>query len=231
MSVVNQYGDQFVSTTGRHGVDIASQRLDELDRRALSWVLSRTSSSPVIVELGSGLGWQGFRLAMLGAWSYLYDFLPPSSRILHFCQEERLGVYFWSGDLRRLKPEDLPGPPVDLVFSQRFIHYLRFSEAQKLMALCGSRMAPGAQVFLSASGIDSELSENYPAKEHELLDRFSMLSDVMATKHGIQEKVCLYREKDMETLMVSVGFEVVEIWRSPFGNIKGVFRRREEHLG
>src|SRR6185437_3503288 len=32
---VNLYGDRLIRTTGSHGADIASQRLDELDREAL----------------------------------------------------------------------------------------------------------------------------------------------------------------------------------------------------
>ena len=34
------YGDRLVATTGTHGPDIASQRIDDLDRRALEAVLA-----------------------------------------------------------------------------------------------------------------------------------------------------------------------------------------------
>jgi SAM-dependent methyltransferase len=223
MGKLNLYGDQLVATTGSHGPDIASQRLDDLDKRALDAVL-RSDERPTCIDLGCGFGWQGLRFALLGAPSYLFDLQQEPAALARFRIETQLPMTFWSGDIHALPDADLP-TKVDIGFSQRFIHFLRFEQARILLSRIAARMQPGARFFISGSGIASELGDGYAGKESPLHARFDHLQAEMAQKHNILEPVCLYDQDDLSLLMLQAGFERVEIWRSAFGNIKGVFRR------
>ena len=219
---LNVHGDQMVPTTGLHGADIASQRLDELDKRAIRYLLDFEAPHPVCLDVGCGLGWQGARFATMGAEAHFYDLIPASGLITTL-QEHGLRITYVRGDLR-LPIRDFPAD-VALAFSQRFVHYLRYTEAKTLIAAIGSHMLADALFFVSASGIDSELGDKYRGKGVNIKDRFAPLSLSNQKKHGIFEDVCLYNEKELEQLMLSCGFRTQTVWRSTFGNIKGVFSR------
>ena len=80
---LNLYGDRLVATSGRHGGDIASQRIDELDRACLEFCLS-LGPGVAAADIGCGLGAQGFRLAALGAAVTLCDPLDISVHVGRF---------------------------------------------------------------------------------------------------------------------------------------------------
>ena len=61
-TTLNLYGDRPISTTGAHGIDVASQRLDALDKEALEQVL-QSGERLSCIDLGCGFGWQGVRFA------------------------------------------------------------------------------------------------------------------------------------------------------------------------
>ena len=48
----------------------------------------------------------------------------------------------------------------------------------------------------------------------------------MAEKHQIQVPVCLYDESDLLRLGQAVHVDAIAVFRSGFGNIKGVFSKR-----
>jgi len=225
-SELNRDGDLLIPTTGAHGADIASQRIDDLDRRAMRHLLDLDSASrPTCVDLGCGLGWQGLRLAMLGADSHLFDQIPEPYLVETIRRTGSVHLIYKCADLSDLPVEDLP-TNISIAFSQRFVHYLHYSAAQTLIERVATRMAPDGMFFLSASGIDSELGNKYQGKEIALSSRFAPLDVVMQEKHGIFAPVCLYSTADLVQLMTLCNFETMSIWRSTFGNIKGVFRRK-----
>src|ERR1700683_4029081 len=100
---LNLYGDVLVPTTGTHGADIGSQRIDDLDKHALNHLLTLEESRISAIDLGCGFGWQGARFSMLGASAHLYDLLPPSPLVKSLSVEEPLELYYSSCDLRRLR--------------------------------------------------------------------------------------------------------------------------------
>ena len=223
---LNIYGDSLVATTGTHGADIASQRLDDLDYRALSDILEHGGRPCTAVDIGCGSGWQGARFAMLGADVHLFDLLDEPLLVRTLREEFRLPLRYTGGDVTVVEAADLP-TRIDLGFSQRFVHYLRFDAATVLLQRFGSKMPPASKFFISASGIQSELGEEYPGRTLPLAARFAQISQLMQARHGIIEPVCLYDEAELIALMATAGFSVVDIWSSPFGNIKGVFSRTD----
>lgn len=223
---LNAYGDRLVATTGRHGADIASQRVDALDRRALAAVLDAQTGAatarPVCVEYGSGLGWQGARMALLGASVRMIDQLPAPPLALRLAGVDGVALEYLQADLRTLRPSDLP-PRVDVAFSQRTLHYLPHDDATRLVATTARALAPGGRFYVSVSGLGSELGQGYAHADRPLGARYAPLAPALRERHGIAEAVCLYDEADLRALMEGAGLVTLELWRSAFGNLKGVF--------
>jgi hypothetical protein len=223
---LNVHGDRLVPTTGSHGADIASQRLDGLDRAALRHALAVkvTEEMPATaLDLGGGRGMLALRLAALGLDTLLVDRLPREQTVLG-----QPGLADWlplrhlARDARALRADDLP-ENLAVCCSQRFIHYLRHGEALALLALVRSRMRPDAKLFLSASGLDSELGQGYAGRGVALTARHAVLAPAMADKHGIHEPVCLYAPDELKALGEAAGFHCERVFESTFGNVKAVF--------
>jgi hypothetical protein len=225
-SILNLYGDKGGNLAGTHGVDISSQRMDDLDRKCLLFALEQKSDDLAAVDLGCGLGIQGIRLALTGIETLLIDSLDIENRVSQCSDLLNLqNIQFLKKDVRLLLPEDLP-EKVQILYSQRFIHYLKFEEADSLIKMMAGRMETGGRVFLSASGIDTELADGYADRGKAVRDRYSPLSEAMALKHQIHEPVCLYSEMDMKLLLKPSGFKEILVWSSEFGNIKAIFERK-----
>lgn len=208
---LNIYGDKKVLTKGGRGVDVASQREDDLDRLAIEFIRAR--NAPSILEIGCGLGGQSIRMAEAGAVvtaldMHDYSGMFPSSDRLTFVQ----------GDLASFTPD--PSVRYDAIFSQRTIHYLPFDQAAAaLKSLVEGHLAPGGVLFLSASGLFSELGDLYPHAYRQVADRFAVLAPDVAEKHGIHAPVCLYTPIDMAELISACGL-IPGVWVSSFGNVK-----------
>jgi hypothetical protein len=112
-----------------------------------------------------------------------------------------------------------------IAYSQRFIHYLSFDRAQLLVAELFRATLPGGRLFFSASGLDSELATGYSGTIQLPAKRHGLLAEKIRQKHGIFEPVTLYTKMEFCRLFEPVGFRTVEVWTSPFGNIKGVFEK------
>ncbi len=223
---INLYGDKVVQTTGTHGADISSQRMDDLDRKCIEYALKLGTESSFSVDIGCGLGIQGVRLAVIGIDTLLIDILNVSETVESLSR--LLGVNnlkLLLKDARDITPDDFPKSP-NIVISQRFIHYLRFGEAQSLISTISQTMQPKARLYISASGLHSELGDGYKDKETPIEHRYCELDSGMAKKHQIKEPVCLYSENDIQTLIEPFGFLPIEIWSSSFGNIKAIFERK-----
>jgi len=223
---LNEYGDSLIATTGVHGADIASQRLDDLDRDALSDLLERRGEPCTSVDIGCGFGWQGLRFAMLGAGVHFYDLLDEPAIVRTLREDHHLPLVYTKGDVTTIQAASLP-TRIDLGFSQRFIHYLEFETAVAMLRRFATRMPTASPFYMSASGINSELAEDYRDRDALLTERFALLSPSIRARHGISAPVCLYDEADLSTLMAGAGFVAVKVWSSPFGNVKGVFRKSD----
>jgi methyltransferase family protein len=219
--VINSSGDILIPVPGGRGGEIGAQRFDELDRRCLTYALSVREGSAL--DLGAGHGLQSLRLALADLPTTAIDIQDLASRYESLTATVagiRLG--FVRRDLKDLSPEDVP-ERLNVVYSQRTLHYLRFHDAVRVLRALASKLLPTARFFISVSGINSPLGEGYSAAKTPLGARFGELETSMGNLHGIQEPVCLYSEDDMALLASAADLKVQEIWSSDFKNIKGIF--------
>src|SRR5690349_21084819 len=181
---LNVYGDNLTDTMGRHGADISSQRIDDLDVAALLYAIRERDRPGIAIDLGCGIGILGLRFAALGFVTILLDRVPVEQTVLRVSGlEQMLPLSYLMKDARALSEADLPNE-LALCYSQRFIHYLQFSDAVALLRLLRSKMRPNSKLFLSASGLLSELGNGYDARHQKLDERFSVLAPNNAAKHG-----------------------------------------------
>lgn len=205
---------------GGFGTDISSQRTDDLDRMALE----RVGNDPLFrtLDLCCGNGSMFLEFIKRGALATAIDlFYPSAINPGSLTDARRFEIIV--GDMR--DPGMIPKfAPFDLVLWQRALHYFPYEEAVSLLRRVREWMVPGGTLCVSASGFGSELGVDYPGADQILENRFSPLSPEMREKHRIEKPVCLYTEEDLQRILVETGFEIETIFRSPFGNIKGVAR-------
>ena len=225
-ATLNDYGDRLVPIGHNgYGGEISSQREDALDRLALDYAIQATAwadNRPAVAyDIGCGQGAMAMKFAAAGCAVVACDIepmphlaaladlsaaaLPPAAQSLRMVVADARQVD-WSGF-----------PPPDLVYSQRFLHYLRFPEAVTLIRALTAR-SPRCNLYLSMSGRHSELGAGYPDAPLEY--RFDYLAAATARKHGIAQKVCLYALEDAEQLAAECELEITRLWQSKFGNIK-----------
>lgn len=212
---------------GGCGIDVASQRADDLDERCMAFLDARFAHNqdtcPSALDLACGQGGQALRMAAAGALVTAVDQHDHETVI----QGEAARRHIWRppvfvrADLRAL-PEDLSGAPFDAIICQRAVHYLPYAQAVAALRAWPRYLKPGARVFLSASGLASELGCDYPHQHKPVAERFAPLAPAMTARHDIQLPVCLYEAMDLVDLLHAAGFGIAEVFRSPFGNIKAV---------
>jgi len=202
-----------------HGVDVASQRLDDLDREALGRIKRHVCDNGTsdVGDYGCGRGGFAMAAAGVGAKVHAVDIADFSSDITH------PKIEFYKADL--LEDLQTNSERFDTILCQRTIHYLPHSEAQRAVSLFYEALRPNGCLFLSASGMESELGMSYPGQIEDINQRFHRLSAEMGAKHGIEEPVCLYYQHEMDQLLKNGGFEVQRSWLSEFGNVKVVGRK------
>lgn len=218
----NIYGDDLSKGINGHGVDIASQRIDDLDRKVFEYISGK--AAPSILDIGCGAGGQSFRMVNMGARVTAIDQYDLSKIFDDFRTRNRFdlqSINFIQGDLRfigRLVGDKL----YNAGYSQRTLHYLRYGEAVKFLE--DLRRIIKEKLFISVSGITSELRDSYPVLT-AIKDRFFKLSSKMSDKHQIHEPVCLYSQEEIVALLQKTGWNVIESWLSEFGNVKCICSR------
>lgn len=220
---INLYGDQRVATATGHGVDIASQRADDLDLMAVEFV--QRLHGAIVLDAGCGHGGQAARLAKAGA-SHVtaLDAADYKPQVIESMRRE--GVAFgFSFVQASVEAVDTALGPFDVIMCQRMIHYLPHDAALRALKWFHRAAGNGARLFISASGMDSELGDGYAGKEVPVAQRFAPLAPAMAEKHSIHPPVCLYRQSELEATVAAAGWVVEKAFLSPFGNVKLVARK------
>jgi len=197
------------------GMNISSLRKDELDNLAIADAINHPDSSAL--DLCSGDGAMALEFSRFLQKVTAWDVLRPS-----LVEEDPLGsqqVRIIQKDIRDVSfiPE---GSPFDIVLWQRAIHYLTYSEAINMLFRLKEWISPGGRLYISASGFDSELGENYRGKYSMIEERFDFLSTEMQEKHAISKRVCLYRISELVSILGKCGYMIDDFWYSDFGNVK-----------
>lgn len=198
--------------TSQYGVDVALERADDLDRLCIEAVRNATDCK--VLELGSGRGGLTRRLVAVGASVTAIDIFDYSTEYSSFTNTS-----FVHGDMRDIA-QLLNHQTFDLCVVQRVIHYLPYQEALEVLVYLKSVVT--GKLYISVTGIDSDIGDHYPAKAVPLAERFAFLDKVAQTTFSITEPVCLYTPVEFIVLLVTAGFEVEECWVSAFGNIKAI---------
>lgn len=225
---LNIHGDTLIQAGPGLGADIASQRQDQLDTLSIDRAssLAGQGAAPMCLDLGSGRGAQSARLLDAGAAyaiavdqaDFHLDFAELSKRHqgkAKFIHENIANARFFVDLAHRAGNR-----PFDIVIFQRTLHYFRHPQAVELIEHVRDVMRPTGRLYLSASGLDSELGIGYEHADTPIHDRFAPLSPQMAAKHGIEAPVCLYRQAELEELCRKSGLRVLLAQESEFGNIK-----------
>ena len=205
---------------GGFGVDVAIKRTDDLDKIMLEHL--RSKHKPKVLDLGSGAGGQSVRMAQLGVEVTavdIYDFSEEFAvhRVEGGWSEATLKFIF--ADICNL-PDLFRNEKFTDASMQRTIHYLPYARA--LTVLKFLRSAVQDRLFISVTGMDSAVGENYIGKNLPIEERFAKLGQVEADIFQIHAPICLYRQKEFVTLLESAGWEVEDVWSSAFGNLKAV---------
>lgn len=199
------------------GHDISSVRQDDLDKAALSF--SGTGGRHLsAMDLCCGSGTVGLQMMTQGHKVTLWD---RTLSLPHRKMTDTHKLELIEADVR--DSSIIPRfAPYSVIICQRAIHYFPFPEAEKILFRIKEWMDSEGKLFLSASGLSTELSEGYLHTTASVQERFSMLSTTMQEKHGIREPVCLYSLEDLKNILNLTGFAVENIWLSEFGNVKAV---------
>ena len=111
------------------------------------------------------------------------------------------------------------------VVGQRTTHYLRHPDVLDALRTLRAICAAGAMLYLSASGLASELGDGDPGANVDVSDRFAPLCRDRPAAHNTRPPVCLYRECELASLVREAGWQVQQTFRSDFGNVKLVASR------
>lgn len=219
---LNLYGDKLNPTISNLGADIASQRADDLDNMAIARL--RSLSAPArALDVGSAAGGQSIRMALAGAHVVALDLDDYADAMLGAARQAGLvdKCTFVQADIVKLDVEASFGS-FDVITCQRMIHYLPFAAAAEIVRQLKRALTPEGRLYISASGLHSELGNGYPASHVPVAQRYAPLADEMVSKHAIHGPVCLHSVADLAALLETAGMRVEQIFASAFGNIKAV---------
>lgn len=205
MEKLNNKNDSLIKTTNFTGADISSQRIDILDQKSLKYAVEiTTKNNAIAIDLGCGLGSQGIRFANIGINTILIDQLNIKDTITNIIKStphlNNQNLKYINKNIKNLRKNDLPNN-INIVYSQRFIHYLTYSESKKLLYLLHDKMNENGKIYISASGINSELSNKYKHKNKLIEKRYCKLDSKIAEKHNIKSPVCLYSKNELKKLL------------------------------
>lgn len=219
--MLNEHGDVLIPTTGLHGGNISSQRLDDLDAQCIECVKTFATGgvTPQVLDIGGGNGAHARRMAKAGAMVTLIDLSDQSAAVDAFNAEiGRRAIDFRRADIRTIDLDAISAPHV--IYSQRMMGCIRYGELASLMKELYIRGDKGLHCFVSASGLETEYGVDYPHRDRPVAERFAAISPAMAEKHQMYAPECLYRVDELADLVSSAGFHVLEAWRSRFGTPK-----------
>ncbi len=205
------------------GIDISHQKIGGIGRQSLSYIFKQALTRKIeAVELGGGYGGHSIRMAESGANVLMVDLNDMASDKFAnamVMNPNLIGrLKFSKGDFSKITDEDIPDQ-IDLLFSERAIHYVPHYQAKRLLKICHEKMVSGSMAYISAAGYDTETGLTNFDRHKPVEERFNYISEEMQRKHCIWNKAVIYKEHELADLLRGVGFEVLSSSRSTFGHV------------
>ena len=201
------------------GPDVASVRIDDLDRACITYALTITDGHKRVLDIGSGKSRLAVILALMNFNVTAYD----REDYFRYFKQTKL-VTFVQKDMRDIVHSDIE-KGVEIIIAQRVLHHIPFIDAQKVLTVLSSKLVSGGEMFISLSGLESELGNGYVDANKEVTQRYVKISEDNQNKFSMSDKVCLYTKGDVEKLLEPLPITIEKIWQSKFGNIKVIARR------
>lgn len=207
-----------------YGVDVNKTRLDDLDRVILRDSLSEPFNKKTVCNMGCGESSLSVALCGIGHFVYnydrrdLHDFFALTSELF---QRQK----FTQINISDIKKHNIP-QRIDVVVFQRVLHYVPYSQAQNILRLVSHNTTPEGKIYISLSGLDSEIGQEYTAGQVPIESRMGTITSNNQDNFNITEKICLYSKEEAQQLIESIaGLRIQKIWVSQFGNIKIIIEK------
>jgi SAM-dependent methyltransferase len=205
----------------KYGVDIASTRLDDLDKRVLADVRERISrgEEASVLDVGCGRGGLAAALVAAGATVTALDIDDYRDEYVG-CTNGRLE---WvRADIRAWVKDNMK--QYDIVVLQRVLHYLPYADAKELLL---ALQAMTDTFYLSVTGTTTAIANHYDKLGEPLERRWGVLDTVGQELFSITAPICLYSEEEILGLFKDGGWQVEWARVSDFGNIKVIATKIE----
>ena len=112
---------------------------------------------------------------------------------------------------------------ISLIYGGRFLHHLRYKEAEQLLKILKKKSKKDAFLFFSLSALGTDLAKDYEGQDIPLKNRFFKIKKELRERFKIKEKVCLYSLKEVEDLF-SKYFQIIKVKKTAFGNINIILK-------
>lgn len=203
----------------KYGVDVASTRLDDLDKRLLLDVKERITKGDKVrvLDIGCGQGGLAYPLSNTGAEVVALDIADYKSFFTDRAVETTTSgsVKFIQADIANFPLENLGH--FDIVVLQRVLHYLPYSEAKRILKTLRQQTSA---MYLAVTGIGTAIARHYNVRTLSVQDRFGELDEKGKESFYITAPLCLYSEEEIKILLEETDWKKTWSRVSDFGNIK-----------
>ncbi len=201
----------------QYGVDIASTRLDDLDKRVMAAVegMVHAGISPCILDVGCGQGGLSLVLAGAGATVTALDIDDYGDVIHGQSMSHSDAIDFIHTDIRDWVTTNTER--FDLVVLQRVLHYLPYEDARIVLE---KLHAVSDRLYLSVTGTTTAIASHYEALKEPITERWGKLDALGQELFSITAPLCLYTEGEVRELLEKTGWKTDWLRVSDFGNIK-----------
>jgi len=200
----------------KRGIQVTNQRLGRLEKMTLKYALDLNKNS-ITLDLGGGNGYISWILTLFHHQVFYYDIKPNwrikwLKKIFNF---KKLKIL--KKDLKKINYSDLP-KNIDLIYSARTLHYLNYENFEALLKKLESRLKKNGKIFITVTGVESEIGKKYPCAEKKIEERFCFLEKEYQERFEIKEKIFLMNFEEFQEIFKKY-FILEEAWESDFKNL------------